>query len=689
MAGDKALRLGVLALVLSAWSAPAPAQAPVSARPLSLGDAMRLSLEKAPLIRLAGQDIARQKGSLRQAEGAFDSAALIAPLFQHSEKAIELTPYFDQERVKRGFAEALARSFTLVADVLAEQRRLGRGDLPLCPTDGTYSSYVVTLPGSALPVPLCRPASLSLGTQSYDNIAAGGDYNLYQYRRAMPVDPMTNYQLQAMLATAFQVQVATALLDVRERSYEMLDTLQSMSRDVAVQAALIYDRLGGLPKYAYSNAVSVVGEYSKPFRNGSVFQARMRLDGSGLQYRGKPIDPNFGGSSVPNTYGDRFEVIWTQPLMRGRGAETVRAPERAAAKNVEASQFNFQQTSADQLLSVADAYFTLVAAEESLALTRQSLENQRRMLENTIKLVAAGDVASAEVTRARASTTFVESEVQAASLAVVSAQAGLADVLGLPAGEIAAFRASDRFPATPPALDLDGLSKDATARRADVKALSSFRDTSRILLGAARANMRPRFDLTFNIGVTQNYYGPMFSSLPDETGRSADSYVAYYNPLGIGRGFRERLEPVAAVTGTFELPFGNNRRAGRFAQASASSRESEIRLTDLQRAINNRVPRYAEDVRRTRAEWQQRQEAVVAYEVTWDASQRLRAAGEMTLIDTLLTEQQLMQARLQLVQAKREYTSAVARFKRETGTLINFADWVNGQPDLAGLVGPQ
>ena len=43
--------------------------------------------------------------------------------------------------------------------------------------------------------------------------------------------------------------------------------------------------------------------------------------------------------------------------------------------------------------------------------------------------------------------------------------------------------------------------------------------------------------------------------------------------------------------------------------------------------------------------------------------------GEMTLIDTLLTEQQLTEARLQLVEARRVYASAVARFKRETGTL--------------------
>ena len=57
-----------------------------------------------------------------------------------------------------------------------------------------------------------------------------------------------------------------------------------------------------------------------------------------------------------------------------------------------------------------------------------------------------------------------------------------------------------------------------------------------------------------------------------------------------------------------------------------------------------------------------------------DATQRLRAAGEITLIDTLLTEQLLTEARLQLVEARRVYASAIARFKRETGTLLAGGD---------------
>jgi outer membrane protein TolC len=256
-----------------------------------------------------------------------------------------------------------------------------------------------------------------------------------------------------------------------------------------------------------------------------------------------------------------------------------------------------------------------------------------------------------------------------------------------------AVAASDVFPARPLELDLDALARDAVARRADVKSASAFRDASRILETAARAETRWRFDLRFSGGVAQAYYGPPFRSLPDELAPIGalpdDSYVRYYDPRGVGRAFSPRWPPIAAITGTVELPFGNNQRAGAYAQAVASTSANEIQVMDLSRTIANAVPQLAENIRRARLQWEQRQEEVIQYEATWDATQRLRAAGEMTLIDTLLTEQELTQARLLLVQAKREYASAVARFKRETGTLVTFTEWTQGTPNLAGLIAPR
>jgi outer membrane protein TolC len=329
-----------------------------------------------------------------------------------------------------------------------------------------------------------------------------------------------------------------------------------------------------------------------------------------------------------------------------------------------------------------------MAARDSLTLNRDSLVTQRRMLDNTIRLVGAGEVASADVARSRARTAEVEAAVETSRLAMVSAQGRLADAMGLPAGALIGLVASDTFPVAPTDVDIEALARDAVSRRSDLKSFTAFRETSRILLAAARADTRFRFDVRVKAGVAQAYFGPTFHSLGDENGvhLTNDDYVKYFNPRGIGRAFSERWEPVGSVIWNVELPFGNNQRVGRFAQALASARESDVRVGNLRRTIENTVPQIADQLRQLRTEWLQRQDAVVQYETTWDAAQRLRAAGDLTLIDTLTTEQQLTQARQQLVQAKRDYAGALARFRRETGTLVSFPEWSRAVPNLVGIV---
>src|SRR5437660_12451984 len=139
MAAHRTIRRGLIVWLLATWAAPVTAQnQPVPSGPISLADGVRQSLEKARLVRLAREDVNIQQAAVRQARGTFDSVVQIGPLFEHSEDNIENTEFFSPERVKRGFAHGLNVGFGLVADALAEQVRQGRGDLPLCPAEGTF-----------------------------------------------------------------------------------------------------------------------------------------------------------------------------------------------------------------------------------------------------------------------------------------------------------------------------------------------------------------------------------------------------------------------------------------------------------------------------------------------------------------------------------------------------------------------
>lgn len=663
----------------------APAPVP-GTDPLTLTESLRRTLDQAPVVQRARQDIRQQEGAARQARGAFDLTVVFGPGFEHRENDIEYTGFYDPERVKRGFAAGLKRAFGLIATDLGRQLSAGRGDLPLCPTDGSYGSYFVTLPGTALSVPVCRPLSTTQPSGSLDD-----PDGLFNFRQALPFDPISSLDLQLLLGSAFRVQIATASLEARERSAELLLVLQTAARSVETKAGLVEQRLGLLPEYVYSNQATLKSRITKPLRSGTLFELSAQIAGRATLFRDKPIDPKFGGTDEPNQFQNRLELAWVQPLARGRGRGLARAAEDAARRSLEASTLAFQQTAADQALATVDAYLELLEAQQSRDFNQQSLTTQRRLLDETVRRVGAGDLPAVDIARARARMSTVTANLEASQQAVTSAQARLAEVMGTTGTDVLKLAASDAFPATPASLDdAERLTAEARTRRADLRALTAFAEASRILMAGARNEARTRFDVRLSGGASQRYFGPIFHSLGFENGEQLtnDLYVPYYSATGFGRAFRERWQPFFLVSGTIDLPFRNNRRLGRLAESTATARESEIRAVNLDRTIRNDVPRVVVQLERLQDEWAQQQDVVINYEATLNDTLRLWGAGELTLIDTLLTEQQLTDARLRLAQIRRSYASALARLRRETGSLVTFADAAATQPqlNLTGIV---
>jgi outer membrane protein TolC len=80
---------------------------------------------------------------------------------------------------------------------------------------------------------------------------------------------------------------------------------------------------------------------------------------------------------------------------------------------------------------------------------------------------------------------------------------------------------------------------------------------------------------------------------------------------------------------------------------------------------------------RLRAE--QAQVAVDAYQKTIDADVERFRAGDVTLIDTLLTEQQQVDAKLSLISAQQDLANLIVQLRYESGTLLTFT---NGQPSF-------
>jgi outer membrane protein TolC len=408
-----------------------------------------------------------------------------------------------------------------------------------------------------------------------------------------------------------------------------------------------------------SNLLSVSASVNRAMRSGATLRLLARVDSDDHRYKDDVLAGDLASFRDPSRFQSLVQAQWMQPLSRGRGRVSVAAAERAALRRVEAVRASASQAEADRALDVSVAYVELMAAQQMLALRLEALGLERTILDVTTRQAAAGEIPRADLTRAQARVAESEAAIAAARIEVVLAQSALAERIGLSPAE-AGVQAADAFPAAPPAVDLAAAEK-AVDRRADFRAAGLAREASRLLLDGARADTRSRVDLTVNAGVATAYYGP----------RTIGNYLDFYSPTGFGRSFSEKWQPFVAVALAIDLPWRNHAALGRLQQARAAVTDLDIRRADLARVIATNVNTHVAAVRIARQEWQQRQEAVTQHEATWTTTGKLRQAGEMSLIDTLLTEQDLTDSRLALVQAKRDYLVAAARYRYETGTLLD------------------
>ena len=102
--------------------------------------------------------------------------------------------------------------------------------------------------------------------------------------------------------------------------------------------------------------------------------------------------------------------------------------------------------------------------------------------------------------------------------------------------------------------------------------------------------------------------------------------------------------------------------------------------------IVHNVHQVAAQLQRKREEVRRWQEANDQQAITWQATRDLRAAGQISLIDVILTEQGFTSTRLQLAQAQHDLASQVVRLRFESGELVPFRDGAPGDANIRGLL---
>jgi len=652
---------------------------------VTMVDAVAYTLDYNPRIQREKQEVAFYLGVVQETGGLFDHNMRIAPTLVYDQHA--LFPFLrKQEEDKRIRMEVLRDEFrelhTQLTRQLAEIEANDQETLdfrpPRCP-EGLDNLIIVGLSTSEL---ARRELSQRTGLDTADafgrnfttNTAGGGVVDFF----SICTPRSEGHSQQGTLLRMSELMgkdLGDALINSVEASTSTIALAHDIADLVATKAGLSRQRLAEVPEIQTRKSVSLDLGYFKSLRNGVTFSGALALSASEQNFLDKSLDPAFGGLGVPNSYPNSVSFTLDVPLGKGRGAVSAAAPERAAQSTLRARQERLRHAIAEEVFGTIVAYVNLVGAEESLGLVEESARRQDQMVQTTQQLVNAGDLAQTDLDRVRARQTTVYRAASNGRLAVLDARLVLAQAMGISIDESSdAPLAADGFPdVLMMPRDLGDLVSEAVDQRRDLKAVTHSRNASKLLADAAQSDLKRNIDLSFSAGMSTLYESPFYKVFPEELDEPTESPLHWYSPRGVYRAWDAKWSPFIKVGLTFDLPFGNNVAEGQLLQRRSQLRSSEISLTDLERIIVENVVSVTGALNRAREAVNRRRENVVYSQRTLDSTLQLYTDGEIDLISTLSTEEDLTTARIELARALQVYTGLLARLNFEAGALVTFS----------------
>jgi outer membrane protein TolC len=714
----------------AALTVSAALQAAEPARPFTLDSAVRATFERSPDVLKAKAAVAGQQGVHRQARGNFDLLLRLSPSINHAESPISLNSrqrdfqrrtQLDEANkafatLRQGYVDAIQRhiigppvcpgGFTTIrtSDLFEEPSlpsNIAGEEVPSTSTPSAAEFVCVPLGIGSVPD---NAADIQ---QQADELAlvAGG------FLSSGISTPGGSLDYSKRLNDLYNLGLQNRIEDARQSGFELLEQGRRVSEEAEVRTALALLRNGPAPINEFRRTAALKIELSKPLRFGTIVNFQLSVDGvegnSRIHGIGKPamafrflpegsyiddipLDPIFGGKGVPNEFHSGASLVIDQPLLKGRGKVSAAAPERTAEADLRAARLRYEHTVSQETLSTTLAYIDLMAAQQSLALTQASADANKQTRDAMQAFVKAGERARNELDRAEARSAEADSSLKSAQIALLQARVNLANAVGMSPQEASSLQAADDFAKEPLAVDAEAVAKEARARRADLRAVRETARGSEIQVNQVRADQKWDLDLQLRAGMGSFYQGAFFRVLADERVNEAseprDKPVKYFSPRGWLHSMGDHWAPNLSIQLKLNAPFANNVARGRLMQARSTLRQDEIRAINLGRIIDENVVQAVGSLRKAADELKLRTEAMARHETTWRGSVELMKAGDLSLIDAITTEQNYTAARQQLVTARKDYESALARFRFETGTLVRFEDGEARGADLSGLV---
>jgi outer membrane protein, multidrug efflux system len=206
-----------------------------------------------------------------------------------------------------------------------------------------------------------------------------------------------------------------------------------------------------------------------------------------------------------NLYHAGFDAAWEIDVFGG-----TRRTIEAASAETGAALFSQRDVLVSLLAEVARNYISARGYQQRLAITRQNIQVQQEILDLTSNRFENGLSSDLDVQQATALLTATEAEVPSLKTGFDQSVHHLAVLLGQPPGALMdEMSVEEPIPLTPPAVPV-GLPSDLLQRRPDVQRSERELAAATARIGAAKADLFPKFSLTGFAGVESTSTGNLF-----------------------------------------------------------------------------------------------------------------------------------------------------------------------------------
>lgn len=317
---------------------------------------------------------------------------------------------------------------------------------------------------------------------------------------------------------------------------------------------------------------------------------------------------------------------------------------RAAKLRDEQAAYGLKAETDALLVRVADAYFNVLTAIETLASSRAEERSVKRQLDQAEKRLEVGLAPITDVHEARARYDSARANAIAATTALEDAREALAEITGERLDGLRGlspdFKPENADTGT--AEDWVAIANESnpTLQAAELALAAAERD-----IGTARSGHLPSLSASASIGDNASWQS-VYPGGPNTSGGGSTVGVSLSVPLYAGG---------AVQSGVRQAVYGRDIAAERLEQ----QRRAVVRQTrNAQRSLEA-----------GEAEVEARRLSVVSAQAAYEASEAGLEVGTRTIVDVLISQQALFQAQREYARARHAFLVNTLRLKQAAGTI--------------------